>query len=113
MEHWLKHRQVKEPVLVYYAGDTVFRYYLQLLGVEKEKPPYNWTKQEEYFQPQKPLYVIYRRWLRGRPAEELAGNVLGSLPDQEVPFRILFMHVHDHEDELMLSELLKTYQLDQ
>lgn len=112
LDYWLSNRRGKEPIYVYYAGNSVFRYYLQALGEETSRPPYNWARDRESLRPREPLYVAYGKWLRDRPAPELAGDVREALAEPGGSFWILFMHVHGNEDELLLAELLKTYRIE-
>ena len=112
IDYWWQQRISNEPIYVYYGGNRVFRYYLRALHKENVWLPYNWNRKENYHRPTQPLNVAYGKWLRERPAEELSGDVLGSLPDASEAFWIIFMHVHGNEDDLIMEELLKTYEVD-
>jgi uncharacterized membrane protein len=112
IDYWLKHRQHKEPIYVYYGGVFTFRYYLQVLNKEKERPPYNWNIFKKYKRPRPPLYIAYGKWLRGRPAEELSGDVLNSLSAKDETFWIIFSYVRNNEDQLTMEGLLRTYAID-
>jgi hypothetical protein len=112
INYWLKNRTRKEPMYVYYGGALTFRYYLQIFGKEEERPPYNWAKFKKYYRPRPPMQVVYGKWLRERPSEELSGDVLAALPPNSESFWIIFLSVYKNEHEQTMTGLLASYAVD-
>jgi 4-amino-4-deoxy-L-arabinose transferase-like glycosyltransferase len=108
---WLSLHQPGDNTYVYYGAAPGFRYQLELRRPATPVPPLWYTacwrgEQAAYCRQDD---IIYGRWLRALEPEQKKESILESLPASSTRLWLIFSHVHQGEDEAILSALAEDY----
>ncbi len=90
-QFWMTHREHTEPTYVYYGAVRAFQYYVHIYGQDGN--------------------IYNSKWIRNLSLEEKVASIQTTLGYNPRRFWIIFSHVYREEDELILDQLLKHYEI--
>ncbi|MBE7533679.1 MAG: glycosyltransferase family 39 protein [Ardenticatenaceae bacterium] len=113
--YWRQQARPEQPTFVYYGAVPAFRYYLQYYQMELpafQPSPYVECTAVLRTPTCQTYNLFYSRWVRSLTAEEQVADLaqtMGGAPEQ---FWLIFAHVHQGEDEALVTLLQSRYQIE-